>query len=417
MPTRRLWSPRQPGNNHILSIGLLLSTFLATPFAIDIPTYFSVQQQLQTAVDSAALAGASKLPFSQYEAETAAYEMASQNPVAGRTLEPDELEFSYSGANMKVSANVQINTITAGLMCSLGSFIGGGNGKLANPPDDDEDMLEGQEGNGGGESDCESMSVTASAKAVPAPRDTILVIDTSNSMDDLGGNQPFKDVKNSAHSFLDMLINMNSDSVDRVGLVKFDKTASIKHSLVSEADAPGFSSVKVAINELSLYSGSGWNTNYEAGLDKALDELEAHGRPHAHKTVVFFTDGKPNLPGPSSPSIETCVNYYNKGQKSSAKSCANTYVNHMISQTKSQTNRAAAMNATIHTIEINDPDVGASLPLLQKLLQDNDWQPGLLEDMATRTDGDQFIAEATDTAAILEIFQKVAKIVTVKLTG
>lgn len=398
------------GSNAILSIGIVLSGLMAAPFAVDIPTYYAVQQQMQTAVDAAALAGALKLPYSQAQAEQAAYEVAALNPVMGKSLKQSDLTFNYDGANMRVTGKTQVPTVTAKLLCALSFTVQEEPDPNAPPPDPNAPEVHVL-------NNCDSLDVGASAQAAPAARDTVLVIDTSNSMDDLGGGQPFKDVKSSATAFLNLIDSMNSSSVDRVALVKFNTTGSLQSTFVSKAQSPGFSSLKSKITAMTLYSGSGWNTNYEAGLKKALDEIQANGRPLAHKNIIFFTDGKPNLPGPSSPSINTCVTYKNKGQNTSAKTCATTYTNYMINQTNTQILRAKALDVTIHTIEINDPDVGASLPLLQSLLMNPTWEPGLLDAMATTTEGEQFNAEATDGPAIMAIFQEVAKLIKVKLSA
>ncbi len=387
----------------LLSLGTLLSMLVVGTFSIDIPAYMCVRQQLQTATDAAALAGAVQLPVSQEDAEAAAYDMAARNIVAGETLQPDALSYSYDASSMKVTGTYELPTITARILCGLaGSF-----------DDDDEQQSPGNEADF--QQNCTSMTVTTASKAVPAPRDTVLVIDTSNSMDDLGNNQPFVDVKEASKAFVDMLISMNSESVDRVAVVKFDKTSTLKIGFSSEA--PDYNAVKSQIDGLTLYSGSGWNTNYEAGLKVALDEIQAHARPNSHKTIVFFTDGEPNLPGPGSPTISSCITKKNQGQHAAAQTCAQTYTNHMIAQTTAQVTRAEGMDVRIHTIQIGDADPGNSLATFQSLLMDNDWEAGLLDTMASTTEGDQFEAENNDGPGIMTIFQEIAKLVTVKLSG
>ncbi|MEZ4575453.1 MAG: hypothetical protein R2857_11145 [Vampirovibrionales bacterium] len=51
--------------------------------------------------------------------------------------------------------------------------------------------------------DCLFFPVAASAKAPPAARDTMLVLDNSSSMNDLGNNRPMRDVKDAAELYVD----------------------------------------------------------------------------------------------------------------------------------------------------------------------------------------------------------------------
>ncbi len=394
----RLNEKRSGNSSLILSVGMMLSTLIVGPFAVDFPTYMCVQQQLQTATDAAALAGAANLPFSQTDAEAEAYRIAAKNIVAGHELQPNDLSYAYKGGAMIVRGQVEMPTVTAKLLCGFQLE----EEKKKNPNGAQAESVP----------SCGTITVTAGSKAIPAPRDTMLVLDTSGSM----AGTPIRDVKNSSKAFIDIIDSMNSESVDRVGLVNFDLVGKLQIGLSSKIDSQGYSAVKSKINGLQLATDSvnGFQTNYKVGLEAAIDELVAHGRSNAHKTIVFFTDGKPNLPNPNSPAITQCVSYKNQRRDALAKACAQDYVNHMISQTDIQIQRAADLGITIHTIEIGDPNQGN---IFQTLLMQRDWNPGLLDKMARKTEGAQFAALREDTQAIREIFLKVAKLVTVKLTG
>lgn len=398
----------------LLGVGSTLVGLMMAPFAIDAAFYFTAQNQLQTATNAAALAGGQAMFLGEGEAEEAALELAAANPVAGEGLTMDDLTFETGSGSFGVRAEKKIPTIVTKLLCD---FASKGPGKEIEGDGSDSGSGEGDEG--GASQNCSEMTISASAKAVGAPRDTILVLDTSSSMDDLGRGQPFRDVRDAAESFLDMIVTMEDDSpnsLDKVALVKFDRSAQLVRTLTSTHDSPGLNSLKGDLDDLRLYTGSGWNTNYESGLKVALDELAKKGRASAHKTIIFFTDGEPNLPEGST-NINTCLYYKYYYSSSYARNCTRNYVNYMIGQTNTQIDRAKDMDVTIHTIQISDAEAGNSLETLRWLLNDNRWEPGLLDSMANDTEGEQFEAASSDGDAIKEIFRKVAKIVNVKLVS
>lgn len=435
------------GSNLIMTIGATLIGLSASVLAVDLPYYFTTQNQLQTVVDAAALAGAAALPFGEQQGKDAAYELASRNPVAGKTLKPGDLQYVTNGSSFSVSASTSVPTIVAKFLCGFSQKVGAGK-------DIDEEGVENgnPESSGSGNSNCSYMTVYAHSKALPAARDTILVIDTSNSMDDLGNNRPFKDVKSAAKSFVDTVANLQSESVDRIGLVSFHQTGKLQQSLVSQQQSPAFSVVKNKIDNLKLFSGAGWNTNYEAGLKIALDELAINGRKNADKIVIFLTDGMPNLPAPSSyynydssepytkctdivhNSSAVKAKCYKSGGRticptlpsstitdkmisSSAVNCGVQYVTHMQTVTNSQTDRAKQMDVTIHTISIHDNNSNdGALAVLRRLIKDPYWIPNQLEYMAINTNGQQYDAANYDTAKINKIYAEVAQDIHIKLS-
>lgn len=383
-----------------MAVGYAVVGIMMGVFAIDLPWYFVAQNQLQTAVDAAVLAGAAELPNGQEAAEAAAMDMVAENVVAGQPINPADLHFTYSegeAMTMEVSASAPVPTFIAKLLCATQTL--------------EQEEYQGEEGGDGGGSiqNCDIMTVHAGAKATPAARDTILVIDTSNSMDDLGNGQPFKDVKKAATQYVTAIKALNTTSVDRIGLVTFDANTALKKGLTTD-----YTTIKTQISGLTLYSGSGWNTNYYLGLKTAMDELEAHGRENSSKTIIFLTDGYANLPG--NQSINTCVNYYNNKKKSQAKTCAQTYTNYLVSMTQGQANRAAADEVTIYTIQIGGDDSN-SLNTIRTLLQNNSWDPGLLDYMANLTDGNQYEATTSNTTVLSDFYSDIAQDVHLKLSG
>jgi hypothetical protein len=432
------------GSAIILSIGAMLVALGGAVMAVDLPFYFATQNQLQTAVDAAALAGASALPAGEVEAEEAALELAYENPVASQLLDESNLTFSVDKSKFKVTGEVFVPTIMGKLLCALSGNSGG-------QEIEGEELEGGISGNGPSGSSCNNMKVVAGSSAAPAARDTILVIDTSNSMDDLGNNRPMKDIKTAANKFISIITALDNDSVDRIGLVSFDQSGTKQIGLTSASQSPGFTSVKNKVNGLKLFNGIGWNTNYEPGLKLALDELQNNGRKNASKIIIFMTDGIPNLPAPDSyysynknEPYRKCIDpvhnsqpvknlcYTKNGQKicpalpnaaikdsmisSSDVQCANTYVDAMESKTNLQTERAKNMDVTIHTISLYAPDLsGNSQDIMRRLLKQPTWRPEQLEYMAQRTEGQQYEAANYDSNKIQEIYETVAQDIHVKL--
>lgn len=433
------------GSATILTIGAVMVGLGVSVLAVDMPFYFAARNQLQTAVDAAALAGASALPLGETEAETAALELAAENPVANHILEASNLNFKVDQSKFTVTGEVEVPTIMGKLLCALS---GKGGGK----------EIEGEEiagdGSSGSSADsCSLMKVVAGSSAAPAARDTILVIDTSNSMDDLGNNRPMKDIKSAANKYIDIIAALNNESVDRIGLVTFDQTGKKQIGLTSSKQSPAFTVVKNKVNGLTLFSGAGWNTNYEPGLKLALDELQANGRKNASKIIIFMTDGIPNLPAPDnyysysqSEPYRKCIDPVNNSSQvkalcykqngktvcpvlpnsaikdsmisSSAVQCTETYVDAMATKTNTQTDRARTMDVTIHTISLYDNNVsGNSEDILRRLLKQPTWRPEQLAYMSQRTKGQQYEAANYDVNRIQQIYETVAQDIHVRLTG
>lgn len=412
--------------------------------AVDLPTYFAVQNQLQTAVNAAAIAGAYELPYGKQEAEDAAYEVGSENLVGGKPLEEGDLTFNYQDGEtmtMEVKGTKTVDTLLGKFLCAAAS--------VGKAPEDEG----GGDDGAGADANCNVMTVAAHAKATPAARDTILVIDTSSSMGE--GNKPITSVKGAAKNFVTMIQNFNNQSVDRIGVVKFDQTAATEISLTAGKDysGSGFQKVKDKITNLKLFSGSGWNTNYYVGLKKALDELEAKGRKNATKSIIFLTDGYPNLPAPTGYSQTTpytkCTDKVNNWQAvknlcykkngktycyylpdddgkitnkmisdSGGKACAQTYVDYMAQVANVQADRAKQMGVTIHTISIFDANVdSSSIGLIKRLLTNPNWDPQLLEYFANTTKGEQYASADADEGELNDIYQTIAADVQVKLSN
>jgi len=421
---------RGAGSNLLLYIGLMLMGIMLSSLIIDIPAYFAAQNQLQTTVNAAALAGAHKLGEGNEVANQSAYAMAGLNPVMGQAIGSEQLDITINGMeSYSVLGSVRVPTLMARFTCGL-------TGSYSAPT----------EGNAeAGQDTCISMQVMAKAKAIPAARDVMLVFDLSKSMNSLGNGQPFGYVKQAGLDYITQVTQQFANTADRIGVASFDYSGRLNLALKSSAESNRFQTVRNTISGLAMYSGSqGWNTNYHAGVKAALDELQARGRKNATKMIIFLTDGYPNLPDTSAYRYTTCINYLNsgdtamnnyrnelrRGRTSSAnnylnqannyyaqsKTCAIGYTNHFVNLTTQEINRAKTQEVTIHTIQIGGPPQNdASLAVIREMLQNPTWDSQLLATMATTTEGQQYSANTWDGVAMSNIYKTIAKDVRMRL--
>jgi hypothetical protein len=437
---------KNKGSAMIWAIGITLASFVVTPIAIDLPMFYNVQQQLQTAVDSAALAGAAKLPEGSTQATSAALDIISKNWVAGRHLNTSEVTLSSTGSAFNVTGRISIPTLTRKLMCSLNI----GSGSVENTATTNPGGVIG--GSSSAAASCADIVVGAKSKAIPAARDTMLVIDTSSSMDDLGNGRPFKDVKSAAKLYLSLLSGMSSESVDKVGLVSFNQTGKLESGLISQFDSPLYATLASKVDGLKLFTGTGWNTNYESGLKLALNELESKGRKNSSKIVIFMTDGLPNLPAPAthyaysqfepyrkctdpvnnSTAVKALCTRNSSNQlvcptlpnakitdamiSSTVVTCGMEYTNFMESSSDVQAQRAKALDVTIHTIRIYNNQADNAIDILKRVTKRPTWFPNILENFTGTTKGSAYLAPNYDAVAINNIYKKIAEDIRVRLS-
>src|SRR5690606_13336680 len=103
--------------------------------------------------------------------------------------------------------------------------------------------------------------------------DVVLTIDSSGSMT---SNDPSGLRRTAAKSFVDALLNG-----DRAAVVDFDSSAFVRQTLTTD-----FAAVKSAIGLIDSSGG----TSLSAGMNAALNELDAHGDPAHSRLIVFLTD-------------------------------------------------------------------------------------------------------------------------------
>lgn len=117
-----------------------------------------------------------------------------------------------------------------------------------------------------------------------SPGDTMLVMDTSGSMNDQEGTSGTK-ISN-AISAADSFINIVSgEANNRIGLVNFSTTATL--------DSPLTTSFATVTNQVNALKANG-NTCTQCGIDKATQEITADKRAGIKNAVILLTDGLAN---------------------------------------------------------------------------------------------------------------------------
>ena len=91
-PVRSRFSQKRKGVVIILSAALMIVMVAMLAFSVDVGYIVTVQSELDRAVDAGALAGAGTLVDGQTEANQSVYEFIALNPVGNNTLTPEEVE-------------------------------------------------------------------------------------------------------------------------------------------------------------------------------------------------------------------------------------------------------------------------------------------------------------------------------------
>jgi len=118
------------------------------------------------------------------------------------------------------------------------------------------------------------------SKSIVIPRDLVLVLDTSGSMDNVKMDQARKALKH-------CLSNLNSG--DRFAIVSFSTNVRKYRDALVEANGEQLDNAKKWVDGLK----AGGGTAIQAALDSALEmRTKDEGRTF---TVVFFTDGQPTI--------------------------------------------------------------------------------------------------------------------------
>lgn len=278
--------PRQRrGAMAVLFAVLLVVVLGMIALSVDTGVMMVRQAELQRSADAATLAAASVMSqgdLTEDEVIAEAVKFLSANGMEPDQLDEDELTFefgswdaeqhTFSNDGFEEASAVRIAVEMNGNGLFFSRIFGANTHDIS----------------------AEAIAVTNSSNV---PRDIMVVIDCSGSMDSDGKNpeQPMTAVKNAAQLLCDVV---NSD--DRVGLTVYNcededlgyETGKVEISLT---DTVQF--VKTRINDLTsaFYTGG---TNIAGGIRVGGQTLHSTARPDVEKLLVVLTDGRANAKEP-----------------------------------------------------------------------------------------------------------------------
>ncbi|HSX09117.1 MAG TPA: VWA domain-containing protein, partial [Candidatus Saccharimonadales bacterium] len=136
-----------------------------------------------------------------------------------------------------------------------------------------------------------------SASCGTSPGDTMLVMDTSGSMNDKNGTSGTK-LSNAITSATNFVNIVSAEANNRIGLVNFSNAATLDSSLTST-----FASVSAKVNALKANG----ETCIQCGIDKASQEIGANKRAGIKNAIIILTDGLANYVEGSSKQVSTAT--------------------------------------------------------------------------------------------------------------
>ena len=255
---------RRRGGVAVLAAFVLVLLLLMVAFAVDLGYLFTVRTELQAAADAGALAGSAELAASQSQAATVAKDFVRRN--ADVTDEGVGVEFGhwdFSGRSFSPGVAPYDAMQVTVRKTDTPLFFGKMAGQAA------------------------TQNVAGRATAAYRPRDIVLVLDYSGSMNAQGRIQELKD---SVALFIFTLQEIEAE--DRVALVRYSTQGEMAIPLTTDLDR--VNSTAQGVN------ADGW-TNIGHGMELARLELTSHARSHAAKMMIVMTDGKVNRPQGTDP--------------------------------------------------------------------------------------------------------------------
>ena len=251
----KLFREKECGNATIF-FAISASVFFGfAALAVDIGFISAAKNQMQIAVDAAALASASGLTASQSESRQRALDNSTRNTILGQALNLSSAEITFPRTRaVRIAATRQVNLFFARLF------------------------------------GLNSVSVSASAEAELGNRDIILILDRSGSMDDDTVDpdvpQPLTDTQAAAKYFVNKIENSNF-TLDRMGLVTYSTWATRDEDLDRD-----FQDIRDAIDDTDA---DGW-TNIGMAIDLANTHLLNEARWRTFKIEILLSDGMANRP-------------------------------------------------------------------------------------------------------------------------
>lgn len=243
----------------VLAAVLLVVMLAMIAFAVDVGFITVARTELQGAADAAALAGVSKLPLGESEANVVASD--------------------YVGRNIATNKPPQITTTAGQWDLKSHSFKPG-----RSPFDALQVQVESKNQAlfFGRVMNTNTFNAGAKATAVVRPRDMMLVLDYSGSMN---SKQKIDQLKNSVSLFLDVLDDYSTS--DRVGFVRYSNDATLEAGLTYDLNK---------VNKEIQTNKANGTTNIGDGFKLGIDELKKKSRDNASKLIVLMTDGLANQP-------------------------------------------------------------------------------------------------------------------------
>lgn len=240
----------------VLTAVVLVVLLLLIAFAVDLGYLCTVRTELQSAADAGALAGAAELPAGVDKAKKAAQTFVEENVDAGsvksRAGRWDASKRVFV-ANQPPRDAFEVTVYQPETPLFFGRLIGR-----------------------------DSQSMAGSAVATYQPRDIVLVLDFSGSMNTMSR---VNELKNSVKTFVTVLKDIAAP--DRVAFIRYSTTGESVVSLTGD-----FPNVQKTID---ADIADGW-TNIGEGMQLGRIELTKNSRPTAAKMIVLMTDGKVNRP-------------------------------------------------------------------------------------------------------------------------
>lgn len=242
----------------------LIAMVVLMAMTLDIGYMLTVRTDMQAAADAGALAAVGELPNGRQAARVAAKDYVERNAIVNSTVNQNDVattvEFGHWTAATRLFAKNQQPLNAAKVVADR-----------SNAPHFFANALKNK-----------SFGMSASAIATYQPRDIMLVLDYSGSMNT---SNKIGALKDSVAVFISVL--QQSRANDRVGFSVYSTTGSLAQSLTLNLPS--------VLQDVRSRSANGW-TNMGEGMEKGRIELTNNARRGTKKLMVVMTDGMANRP-------------------------------------------------------------------------------------------------------------------------
>lgn len=258
--------PRRRGVTVVLFAVILVFLMVLVAMSIDIGYVCSVKADLQTAADAGALAGAGMLMEGEHDATACAKKYAASN-------------LNNQGVRVEKSNKIQVeighwNTASR-------EFIPGGR------PRDAVQVITTSNNSSLFFNKIASGGVLSQARAVAAyrPRDIMLVLDVSGSMNEArNGVRKIDELRNAVRVFMKYI--RQAKGQDHVGFTYYSTRANLGMGLSSD--------LQLVEDVLLQKLVAGGSTNISDGMLLAREEMNRNRREQSSPLIVVLTDGAAN---------------------------------------------------------------------------------------------------------------------------